>query len=478
MFRRVLLVAPPSSSYLGAIRLPSNLGYLAESLLRAGIDYAVEDMRDASSFAALQRRVRAIAPDLIAVSLFSLGYRHTYDLIREVKRSCPRAAVVVGGPHVSALEGRVLEECPEIDFAVVQEGEKTLVQLCRGEVPFAEMGGLFFREDGIVRSGPKPEPIEELDRIPYPTYAHFVLKRYAKEIPLVTSRGCPYRCIFCFHSIMQDAFRARSAASVVDEMEHWYAQGIRQFVVDDDNFTLVKKRVYQICDEIERRGLKDLFIRCANGIRADRVDHDLLRRLKSVGVHEVGFGADGGNDRVLLEVVQKGESLETIEAALREAIDVGLGVRLFIILGHPGETMSDVEDSFALAQRYPLIRLHLNNPIPYPGTKLFDWVQEHKRFLRPPEEYLNSLTDSDTEPVFDTPELPAEARRELMVRAREIERKVWREATERMLDRQPAPVRRLAAQLFATEFGRWLFFKNLSTRSIINRFWYHRVTRE
>jgi radical SAM superfamily enzyme len=200
--------------------------------------------------------------------------------------------------------------------------------------------------------------------------------------------------------------------------------------------------------------------------------------MKSVGVHEVGFGADGGNDRVLLEVVQKGESLETIETAVRDAVAVGIGVRLFIILGHPGETMSDVEDSFALAQRYPLTRLHLNNPIPYPGTKLFEWVQEHDRFLWPPEEYLNSLTDSDTEPVFDTPELSAEARRQIMVRAREIERKVWRQATERMLNRQLPPVRRLAAAVFATEFGRWLFFKNLFTRSLINRFWYRRATSE
>ena len=346
------------------------------------------------------------------------------------------------------------------------------------ETALAEIPGLFYREDGTVRAGPPPVCIEELDRIPFPTYAHFDLKRYAKEIPLVTSRGCPYRCIFCFHSVMQDAFRARSAGSVVDEIEHWYGRGIRQFVIDDDNFTLVKKRVYQICDEIERRGLKNLFIRCANGIRADRVDRDLLQRMKSVGVHEVGFGADGGNDRVLLEVVQKGESLETIEAAVRDAVAVGIGVRLFIILGHPGETMSDVEDSFALAQRYPLIRLHLNNPIPYPGTKLFEWVQEHDRFLRSPEEYLNSLTDSDTEPVFDTPELPAEARRQIMVRAREIERKVWRQATERMLNRQLPPVRRLAAAVFATEFGRWLFFKNLFTRSLINRFWYRRATSE
>ena len=192
------------------------------------------------------------------------------------------------------------------------------------------------------------------------------------------SAAGPAKCIFCPHSIMSAKFRARSAINGVDEIEYWYAAGRRQFVVDDDNFTLVRARVYEICDEIERRGLRDLFIRCANGIRADKLDRDPLSRMKEVGVREVGFGADGGNNRVLLDIVHKGETIETIEQAIQDAISVGLQVRLFIIVGHPGETLSDVEDSFALAQRYPLIRLRMKlvanlwalkrySPAVYPG---------------------------------------------------------------------------------------------------------------
>jgi anaerobic magnesium-protoporphyrin IX monomethyl ester cyclase len=485
MFKRVMLIAPPSSSYLGAVRPPSNLGYLAQALLDAGIEYVAEDLRRAGEGAAgaklhalLLRRLRSFAPDLIGISMVSLEYRRTYDLIRYVKQACPGAAVVVGGPHVSALGPRILEECPEIDFGVMQEGEEPLVQLCQGDLPFEQIPGLLYRQDGaLLAGGPEPVCARELDSLSFPTYAGFDLSRYAREIPLVTSRGCPYRCIFCFHSVMQDSFRPRSAANVVDEIEYWYRRGIRQFVVDDDNFTLIKRRVYEICDEIERRGLKDLFIRCANGIRADKVDRDLLARMKECGVREVGFGADGGNDRVLLELVKKGESLETIERAIRDALAVGIEVRLFIILGHPGETMSDVEDSLALAQRYPLIRLHLNNPIPYPGTELFEWVEEHDCFLRTPEDYLNNLTDSDVDPVFETPELPAQVRRQINLRARKIEKQVWRAAAERMLAGQPMPVRSLAARLFATDFGEWLFFKNLFSRSVINRFWYRRMVR-
>lgn len=477
MFQRVLLIAPPSSSYLGAVRPPSNLGYLAQALFDAEIEYQVEDLRATRHLNGFWRRLRDYQPDLVGVSMVSLEYQRTYNLIAEIKKTCPKTAIVVGGPHVSALEAAVLHECPQIDFAVLQEGEASLVELCQGDQPLEAIPGLLYRNNGSIMAGPEAQCPADLDSIAFPRYVNFNLTQYAREMPLVTSRGCPYRCIFCFHSVMQDRFRARSASNVVAEVAYWYDRGIRQFVIDDDNFTLVSKRVHAICDEIEQRGMKDLFIRCANGIRADRVDRNLLRRMREVGVREVGFGADGGNDRVLLEVVQKGEDLATIERAIQDALAVGIEVRLFIILGSPGETKRDIEDSFALAQRYPLIRLHLNNPVPYPGTKLFEWVQENHAFLRAPEDYLNTLTDSDDEPVFETPELPAAVRREIIIRARNVERQVWRQATERMLAGQPAPVRKAAAHLFATDIGQWLFFKNMLSRSVINAVWYRRMTK-
>jgi anaerobic magnesium-protoporphyrin IX monomethyl ester cyclase len=471
MFRRVLLVAPPSSSYLGAVRPPTGLGYLAQSLLEAGIEYAVEDMRAGSRLPVLLRRIRSFQPDLIGVSLVSLEYGRSYDLIGRIKEYYPHAAIIVGGAHVSALKESVLQECSDIDFGIVGEAERALVALCRGERAQEGIPGLLYRRNGAVVSGPERELITDLDTVPFPRYVHFDLRKYIQEIPLITSRGCPYKCIFCPHSLMSTKFRARSAEHVVDEIEHWYARGVKQLVVDDDNFSLVKPRVYDICDEIERRGLKGLFIRCANGLRADKVDRELLARLKEIGVREVGFGADGGNNRVLQDIVHKGETIETIERAIQDAIDVGLQVRLFVIVGHPGETMSDVEDSFALAQRYPLIRLHLNNPIPYPGTELFEWVQSHDCFLMPPEEYLNNVTDSDNTPIFETPELPADLRRQILARSREIERRVWQRAAQRMLENVPV-IRTVAGWLFASRLGQWLFFKSTFTRSLIGRLRY------
>lgn len=446
---------------------PTGLGYLAQSLLKAGIEYEIMDMREHDNFSILSKKIRVFQPDLVGVSLVSLEYKRSYELIRCIKEYSPRACIVVGGAHVSAMGESVLKECRNIDFGIIGEAERSLLALCKEEIPFDEIPGLIFRRDGAVVCGPQQNLITDLDNIPFPRYENFPLKKYTKEFPIITSRGCPYKCIFCPHSIMASKFRARSAVNVVDEIEYWYAQGIRHFVVDDDNFTLVKKRVYDICDEIEKRKLKGLFIRCSNGIRADMVDRNLLARMKEVGVREVGFGADGGNNRVLLDIVKKGETIETIERAIQDAIAVGLQVRLFIILGHPGETLSDIEDSFALAQRYPLIRLHLNNPVPYPGTELFEWIRNHHCFLIQPEDYLNNLTDSDSEPVFETPELSADARRQILQRSREIEKSVWQNAAKRMFENLPI-IRTVAGWLFARQFGRWFFFKNKFSRSLIN----------
>jgi radical SAM superfamily enzyme YgiQ (UPF0313 family) len=473
----MLLIAPPSSSYLGAVRPPAGIGYLAESLREAGIECAVEDMRVRGQMPALRRAIRGFEPDLIGLSLVSFEYKRSYDLIEGIKQAHPRIPIIVGGPHVSVVDKDVLEECRAIDFGIMSEGERSLVQFCRGQIPYSEVPGLLYRSDGAVVSGPSPKPIMDLDTVAFPRYSGFDLRRYPREMNIVTSRGCPYRCIFCPNSLAAKRFRARSATDVADELEYWYSQGVRQFNVNDDNFTLIKERVYDICDEIERRRLAGLFIRCANGIRADRVDRALLARMKEVGFREVAFGADGGNNRVLKEIVHKGETIEDIEAALQAACDLGLNVKLFIIVGHPGETIDDVEDSLALAQRYPIVWLHLNNPIPYPGTELFEWVTAHDCFVVPPEEYLNRVTEVDDTPVFETPELPRDVRKEILVRCRKIERDVKRRAVERMFGNLPV-LRTAAGRVFASQFGQRLFFRNKVARSLINRVWYWKTLRE
>ena len=136
MFKRVFLIAPPSSSYLGGVRPPAGLGYLAQALREAGIQCSAADMRVRGSVRALRRSIRDFQPDLIGLSLVSFEYRRSYELIHNIKEAFPHIPVIAGGPHVSVMGRTVLEECPDIDLGIQHEGERPLVQLCRGEDPY------------------------------------------------------------------------------------------------------------------------------------------------------------------------------------------------------------------------------------------------------------------------------------------------------------------------------------------------------
>ena len=472
-FERVLLVSPPSSSYLGAARPPQNLGYLAESLLRSSIDYQVLDMRLGYQIKDLIKHIKSYQPDLVGFSLVSLEYLKSYQLIDQVKQLFPSTHIVVGGPHVTVLLNAVLEECASIDYGAVHESEDTLVELCKYEVPIHQIKGLIWRKDGanIIFNGHR-EYGQNLDSISFPTYQGFEQSKYIREIPLNSSRGCPYQCVFCPNKMITKLFRWRSAAHVVDEIQYWYEQGYRVFNFDDDNMSLKRDRVLSICDEIESRELTNAEFRCSNGIRADRVDYDVLKRMYDVGFRYIAFGVDGGNNK-MLDFNKKGERIEQIEEAIQNACDIGYDVKIFCILGMPHETMDDIEDSFRFMQKFPVRRIILNNPIPYPGTELFEIIKQNKWFVKQPEDYLNHVTENVNEPVFTTPEMDIAKRKYVLKRARKIEKDVTRKAVRTMY-RKWFPFNHIFASIFATDFVENLFFKNHTFRQWIENMRYKR----
>ena len=472
-FKRVLLVSPPTSSYLGASRPPQNLGYLAQALLESEIDYDILDMRLGYNMKHLQKKIALFSPELIGVTMVSLEYKKTYDLISYIKKLDSNIKIVVGGPHVTALQEKVLQDCSSIDYGVVYEGEETLVELCQEEKSETEIKGLIRREDNrVVYNGHRVFQ-NNLDEISFPAYNKFELKKYIKEIPLNSSRGCPFRCVFCPNKLITKKFRWRSAKNVVNEIEYWYNSGYRIFNFDDDNFGFFRERVYEICDEIETRGINEAEFRCSNGLRADRVDRDQLKRMREVGFNYIAFGVDGGNNK-MLKINKKGETIEEIEHAIKNACDLGFSVKLFCVIGMPQETKKDIEDSLAIIQKYPIQRVYLNNPIPYPGTELYELIERNGWFLQQPEKYLNAVSENVHIPVFETPELTREDRIHILKLCRKIEKKVTREAVKRMY-KKFLFVATLAGYFFATDFMQRMFFKNMLFRKFIERIRYKRM---
>lgn len=449
-FSRVLLVNPETGSKLGGIRPHTGLGYLELYLSKKGIECRVFDMRLGHSYEEMVERAREMDADLIGFSLYSFGYKTSYALIERTKRDLPGAAIVAGGPHISSFLESALEGCPAIDYGVVMEGEETLADIC-AKVPPAQIKGLLYRDNGRVIATPPREFIGDLDKLGFPTYDSFELKRYNNELNLITTRGCPYRCTFCqVMTNMGRKVRARSAESVVDELEYWFKRGYRQFNYQDDNFTFYRDRVFAICDLIEKRGLKGLFLRCSNGIRCDRTDREMLKRMKSAGFRSLGFGIEGGNDHTL-RMMRKGAKMEKMDEVVRIASELGYEIQLFFVWGGPGETRKDIEDRIAFARSHRILRAAFYHLIPYPCTEVCEQIRRHGRFLREPEDYMND-SDKFGDVVFETPEMTAGERVELIRYTHRVEKEILYTGSRRALSQKvPSPVAMLMARLFVTD---------------------------
>jgi len=418
----------------------------------------------------LRERLTSFAPDVVGISMITLEYRNMYRMIAQIKELCPTARIVVGGHHVTILREKVLEECQEIDFGVVGDGERAIIELCKEEVPCNRIKGLLYRKNGETVFTGDRAPVENLDEYAFPRYEGFDLRSYSGQIPVHSSRGCVFQCTFCPNKFLGSKYRTKSVTYFVDEIEYWYTRGYRQFAIDDDTFNLNKKRVYAICDEIEKRKLRNLFIRCSNGLRANCVDRGLLGRMKEIGVREVGFGVDGGNNKVLGHL-KKGETIEEIEEAIKIACEMGLDVKLFIIVGTPHENEADIEDSIRLARKYPVARVNFNNAIPYPGTEMFDYVKKHSLFLMPPEQYLNCVSEDKAVPVFETAELSRNDRIRILRRCHKVEKEVMKNTVARIFCRHPL-IGVFAKYCFPVHFFEKLFFGNLWCRRVFERIRY------
>jgi radical SAM superfamily enzyme YgiQ (UPF0313 family) len=440
--------------------------YLAQTLHENNIEYDVLDMNVGYRLPKLLEKIREFKPDLLGMSLISMEYKSYYRLLEAVKKFDKNVKIVVGGPHVTILKEKVLQECSAIDYGVTFEGERTLLEMSQDRIPYDRIKGLIYRDGNRIIYNGDRDFVLDLDSLPWPRYAKFEMKKYVPEITIYSSRGCPHLCIFCPNKLISPYFRPRSPANVAEEMEYWYHRGYRQFNFDDDNFNLLRDRVFKICDEIEKRGLRNLTLRLSNGIRADRIDRELLARMKEIGFKYIAFGADAGNTH-MLEVIKKGETIEDIENAMRWATELGYETKLLFVVGTPYETREDVEDKVRLTRKFPVQEVHFYNLIPYPGTELFDWIKENNYFLVQPEEYLNNCSSLTKLPLFETPELPRAARIELYKYLEDVRQQVHREAIQRIFGNRLLGVP--ASYILANSVIENLFYQNAALRKIVDR---------
>jgi len=460
-FKRILLIYPqyPESHYNQGRNtlLPIGLGIIGEMVELEGVDYEMVDLGLGYNLNYLNQRIKDYRPSALGISMMTFKYKHMYSLLEKIKENQTSLKIIVGGPHLTAWGKKVLEECPAVDFGVSSEGEKTIRELCQGK-ELSAIKGLYYRDRNNIFFTGQREVIENLDSIPFPKYNNFELTKYHRTIQINSSRGCPYECIFCQSaSMLGKKWRSRSAGNITDELEYWYKKNYRHFIFIDDNFTLDKNRIYQLCTQIEERFKRELYL-SAPGIRVDLVNRDLLKRMKEVGFEYIAFGVEAGNNKVL-KALKKGFSITQAEMAVKDAVELGYIVKLYFMVGSPHETLLDIKDSINFALRYSIYDANFSSLMPIPETELIDWVRENGRLLTPPEVYLNDYAEFERIPHFDAPGMSLKERKYALCLTERVRGKIQRRFREKKLREKLARFGLLG--IFGAKIYSFRFFSSL-----------------
>jgi radical SAM superfamily enzyme YgiQ (UPF0313 family) len=398
---KILLLFPPqdqivSPSYMKTIQeglgfLPSlgllYLGTYLQERTRHEVDL-LDAYVDRMSFADVERYIRETRPDAVGIGAMTFTLVDAVDAARIVKKIDPSIPVILGGPH-TALFPRESVDLPCIDYVVMGEGEVPLAQLLdrleeSGRMRGAEWRGEDGRPNGCVTDD-IPAVLEkntvvqkhryffnDLDTLPIPRrelgpyrkYSTVVSRRPPTTI-MVSSRGCPYSCSFCY-TAGGKKYRERTPGDVVAEMKRCIELGIHEFLFFDETFTINKERIYAICDAIiESRIDVTWDVRA----RVDCVDADLLRKMRRAGCGRVQYGIESGTQRVM-DILNKGTTLEQARNAIRWTHDAGMSTYADFMIGAPGETREEIAETLRFAQSLRLDYVHFSVTMPLPNTVL------------------------------------------------------------------------------------------------------------
>jgi anaerobic magnesium-protoporphyrin IX monomethyl ester cyclase len=380
---KVALISPPPASQWAFVdyQYPIiGLAYLAAVLEKDGHQVMVIDCPPQHlTYKNIDQEIGRFQPDIVGITSVTATFKSALKVAQNTKQTCPQATVVLGGPHVTIGDDQFLLQHPEVDVVVKGEGEQTIVELSRylsGQRVLNDISGIAFRNNGqVVRTANRP-CIQNLDDLPYPAYHYFPLIKYRifKKIgvPMLTSRGCGSGCSFCLvPHIAGNNFRARTPASVVNELEYIKSRYQVDFVTfNDEIFTYDKKRVLDICS-----GIKQLRINvpwdCQT--RVDLVSKDLLHAMKEANCQLINFGVESANQNIL-NVMGKGTTVQQNATAIRMAKEAGLSVTVSLVLGYPGESDQTIHQTIDFIKRTEPDDLYLFLATPFPSTQLHDAV--------------------------------------------------------------------------------------------------------
>jgi magnesium-protoporphyrin IX monomethyl ester (oxidative) cyclase len=436
---RVLLVLSPYTIFRDEPKSclpPLGLAYLA-AVLEPLVDVRIVDAivegyhteidADNDSFtyglsdAEIRKVIADYKPDMVGVSCLATSqWRNAHRMCHLAKEVNPEIITVMGGPHPTGAPRHVLSD-PKVDYVVIGEGEETIVALLealRHGQSVAEIEGLAYCDGEEIVVVPRTHFIEDMDSLPFPARHLLPMEKYmafnrphgsvTKQNPaltMVTSRGCPARCVFCLvDTIWGHGFRPRSAENVLSEIELLIQDyGMREIHFEDDNLVFDRERAVEIFQGMIDREY-NLTWTAPNGLAIWRLDEDLLRLMKASGCYRIHLAIESGDPDVLHNIIHKPLNLDRVARVVEAAKRLDLMIDAFFVIGLPGETKEQIQRTFDYARELD-VNASFFLATPYPGCELAEICETEGYTLDIPMEDLRVTRGSIATPEFAPEEL-------------------------------------------------------------------------
>lgn len=397
---------------------PLGLAYIAAVLEKDGYVVKIFDLTLDRGRSSEDKSddIIGFSPDVIGLSVATHNYHNAIKVASYLK-IMTGAYIVFGGPHPTIVPEEILKN-DFVDFVIVGEGEETFLKICQNLYThkFDDIDGICYKlntdhtsESGsgnigdadsekdrkiIVRK--KRAFIKNLDNIPFPARHLLPLEQYSLEddfgskmATIMTSRGCPYGCIYCYKGIFGSTYRQRSSENIVEEIKQCRDKfGYKSFYFIDDLFTLNAENVEKMTDLLKKENIN---IRWQCLARVNNAKYSVFKKMKESGCYKIHFGIESGDQNVI-NGIKKGITLDQVRTAIKMCREIGIKTKGYFMIGMPGDTVDTMNQTLKFASELELDDAMFSVTTPFPGTELWNKIDKSK---------IESLSDAFYYHEFD-----------------------------------------------------------------------------
>jgi len=368
---------PASLNKIQGLYPPLGLLYIAATLEKEGHQVQILDSQALNlTTQETKKEIRKAKPDIVGITAMTPTVKGAFEAARLSKEIYPDVPTVLGGVQLSLYSEATVSN-QYVDFGINGEGEHVMIDLLKAlnsGKDFSKITGLIYKENGKVKTNGF-RIVEDLDSLPFPARHLVRTGDYSCVIAkdpmttLMTSRGCPYRCGFCFKGPTDTKLRFRSPKNVVDEIEECINKyKVKEIMFYDDTFTADRKHAMGICDEIIKRGIK---ISWETPTRVNCIDEELLKKMEEAGCIRLRLGVESGNDEIL-KIMRKGTNKEMVKKAFTMLRKTKIESFAYFIIGYVHENEQTIRDTINFAKELNSDWVMFTIATPLPQTPLFD----------------------------------------------------------------------------------------------------------